>query len=70
MITFKCVECGYPVVVDNLNPHEETEIVTCQGCGRRFGTYAEVVKALLKPTRPDSAKMIDEAGPLPWMLEK
>ena len=47
MITFKCVECGYPVVVDDLNRPEDAEVITCHGCGRRFGTYADVEKAFV-----------------------
>lgn len=48
VITFKCVECGYPVVVDDLNPPEDTDVVTCQGCGRHFGTYADIDKVFVE----------------------
>ena len=56
MITFKCVECGYPVVVDDLNPPDDTEVITCQGCGRRFSTYADIEKALAEAGKAHSTK--------------
>jgi len=56
VITFKCVECGYPVVVDDLNPPDDTEVITCQGCGRQFGTYADIEKALAEAGKAHSTK--------------
>ena len=60
MITFKCVECGYPVVVDDLNRPEDAEVITCHGCGRRFGTYADVEKAFVATGKAELDKMIDD----------
>ena len=41
LIAFKCVECGYPVAVDDLNPPEDAEVITCQCCDRSF-RFADV----------------------------
>ena len=70
MITVKCVECGYPVVVDDLNPPEDTEVITCQSCGRQFGTYADIEKTFVKAGKAELDTMIDEAGLPPWMIKK
>ena len=70
MITVKCVECGYPVVVDDLNPPEDTEVITCQSCRRQFGTYADIEKTFVKAGKAELDTMIDEAGLPPWMIKK
>ena len=70
MITVKCVECGYPVVVDDLNPPEDTEVITCQGCGRQFGTYSDIEKVFAEAGKAELDTMIDEAGLPPWMIKK
>jgi len=46
-ITFKCVKCEHPVVIDQSNPPEDMDVIKCLGCGHEFGTYAQVREAMI-----------------------
>ena len=51
-IKFSCKTCGETVAVEtDGNPPDDEDIIRCLGCGREFGTYAEVregMRALAK----------------------
>lgn len=70
-ITFKCVDCGSPVVIDNDNPPRDEDALACHGCGRTFGTFAEVREAMLQKGREIIDKMVgDRFGKKPtWTRE-
>jgi len=45
-LTFKCTDCGHPVEAEGIPT--ESDLVICRGCGRKFGTLAEVKKVMIK----------------------
>ena len=55
-LTFRCADCGLPVLIDELDLPEESEIVTCYGCGKQFGTFTEVKKAMIEMRKSEIAK--------------
>ena len=59
-ITFKCTTCGHPVVIDNDNPPNDGDIVSCHECGKKFGTYAEVKAAALEQAKAALNKMLED----------
>lgn len=46
-ITFKCLDCGHAVMIDNDNPPNDEDVISCRGCGRKFGSYAQVREAMV-----------------------
>jgi hypothetical protein len=48
LLNFRCADCGLPVLLDDLELPEDSEVVTCYGCGQQFGTFAEVKKAMIE----------------------
>ena len=65
-ITFKCVDCGAPVTSESHAPHDH-DIITCAGCGRKFGTYAEVKEAMIEAGKIEVDRIIDEANLPGWV---
>jgi hypothetical protein len=69
-ITFSCIDCGQSVPFDDGKPHEDSDIVTCDGCGRTFGTYAQVREAMIEEGKKVVDKMIDDANLPAWITRK
>lgn len=66
-ITFKCADCGQPVVIDNDEPPKDGDIISCLGCGRAFGSYAEVRDAMIEAGKKEVDRLIDRAGLPSWI---
>lgn len=68
-ITFKCADCGHPVVIDKNKPPKDDDIITCrgEGCGRAFGTYAQVRQAMIQAGKEKVDRLIDGADLPPWI---
>ena len=69
-ITFKCIDCGSPVTVDDANPPKDDDILSCCGCGRTFGTYAQIREAMIEEGKKVVDKMIDDANLPSWITRK
>ncbi|CAL8972750.1 hypothetical protein RHODGE_RHODGE_00996 [Rhodoplanes serenus] len=69
-LTFHCVDCKHPVVVDGDNPPNDDDILVCQGCGRAFGTYAGVKQAMIEAGKREINEMVDKLDLPPWIARK
>lgn len=69
-ITFKCLDCGTPVPDFDHDPANDAELVMCTGCGRTFGTQAQVREAAIQAGHEVIDKMIDDANLPPWITRK
>lgn len=66
-ITVKCADCGQAVMIDDENPPKDDDVISCLGCGRTFGTYAQVREAVTAMGEEELDRMIDDAGLPPWI---
>lgn len=68
--TFKCTDCGTPVPDFDHDPAKDAELVRCSGCGRTFGTQAQVREAAIQMGKEARDKMIDDANLPGWITRK
>jgi hypothetical protein len=69
-ITFKCIDCQHPVVIDASKAPDDNDVLSCQGCGRQFGTYSQVKEAIIEAGKKQINEMIDKAGLPDWIVRK
>lgn len=60
-VTFKCTECEHPVSVDQDNPPDDHDVISCLGCGRDFGAYREVKAALVEFAKAEIDRITEKA---------
>jgi DNA-directed RNA polymerase subunit RPC12/RpoP len=67
-ITFKCADCGQPIFLQR-NPKDD-DVVSCDKCGRQFGTYSEVRADMSEHGKSEFGGLVDEANLPPWIIKK
>jgi NAD-dependent SIR2 family protein deacetylase len=56
-ITFSCIDCGEPVRISEANSRDDGTIISCTNCGREFGTFGVVRKAMIAAGKAEIDKM-------------
>lgn len=56
-ISFACADCGSDTFTFERNPPKDDDIVTCAGCGKKIGRYADVRREAMKGAKAEVAKM-------------
>jgi DNA-directed RNA polymerase subunit RPC12/RpoP len=67
-ITFKCADCEQPVFLRR-DPKDD-DVVSCDKCGRQFGTYSDVRAAMIEHGKSEFAGLVDEANLPPAIIKK
>ena len=66
-VTFECTDCRHPVMIDEDNPPKDDDVIACIGCGRTFGTYAQVKEAVIQMGKEEIDRLISSAGLPAWI---
>jgi transcription elongation factor Elf1 len=59
-ITFNCTTCSHPVSIDNDAPPNDDEIISCMGCGKKFGLYSQVKQAMIDAGKAEIDRIVKE----------
>lgn len=68
-ISFSCVQCGSKDFIFPNQPPNDDDIISCNGCKREIGSYADIREATTKAAKAEMDKMVSNAFGKPIKLD-
>lgn len=60
-ITFACLDCGSTEFVFPNDPPQDDDIISCNGCGKEIGRYADIQEATIEAGKAEVDKWVEDA---------